>query len=254
MKITSLSPSMVNTYRICARRFFYSEVARLPFVPGPDLAFGASFHETTRETYWQKRESEKDLPIDLLTDFFCEDLECRDVDWSTKSRDKTKDEGVISVRSYMQRIAPGIQPLHVEHQWSMKVKHRDWRISGKTDLITDRNNVVDIKTTGRRVNVAKPDHVSQIATYVMAWRQQIGLDEVQGCLDYAIRGKDEVCSIPVNFNGDLSRSVLTTFDDVAYWIQREAWPASRRGNYLCSRKYCSFWVTCEADCGGRVKD
>lgn len=258
MNITSLSPSMVNTYRICPRRFYYSEVERLPYLPGPDLAFGAAFHETMRENYWPKRDTAKDLPLDLLTDFFCEDLEYRDVDWSTKSQSETKDEGVITVRSYMQKVAPSIQPVHVEHQWTWTRESRV-TITGKTDLITDKR-VNEIKTTGKRLDgykIGKPKpkkgHPFQIGTYIAAWRMQTGLSEAQGCLDYAMRGKDEVCSIPMNFNGDLTRNILAAFDDVAGWIQREAWPPVR-GGYLCSRKYCDYWNECEKDCGGRVKD
>lgn len=254
LNIVSLSPSMVVTHGICPRRFYYSEVARIPYLPNPDLAFGAAFHEMARETHFQKVNTEKDLPINLLTDFFCEDLEYRDVDWSTKSLSETKDEGVISVRSYMQKTAPSIQPLHVEHAWTMQIKNRDWVISGKTDLITNKDQVIDLKTTGRRVSKPKPDHVFQTGVYVAAWRAQTGLPGVQGRLDYALRGKDEVCSLPVKFDDGLSASVLSRFDNAAYWIEREVWMPSRHGDYLCSRKYCSFWQSCEKDCGGRVPD
>jgi CRISPR/Cas system-associated exonuclease Cas4 (RecB family) len=260
MKITSLSPSMVNTYRICPRRFFYGEVAQLPYLPGPDLAFGASFHETARENYWQKRESREDLPIDLLTDFFCKDLEYKDVDWSTKSRDAAKDEGVISIRSYMQKIAPGIQPERVEHSWTWR-REGKVTISGKTDLIATGGGIRELKTTGKQLDgyksgkpKPKEGHSFQVATYVAARREETDRPDIQGQLDYSVRGKDVVCSIPMNFNGDLSQSVLAAFDDVVGWIEREAWPPSRHGNYLCSRKYCDYWNQCEKDCGGRVKD
>lgn len=254
MDIRSLSASMVNTYRICPRRFYYGEVVRLSYLPNPDLAFGAAFHEMARETHFQKIRTEKDLPISLLTDLFCQDLEDRDVDWSTKSLDKTKDEGVISVRSYMQKTAPSIHPAHVEHAWTMKIANRDWVISGKTDLITDKDRVRELKTTGRRVSKPKDGHAFQAGVYIMAWRAQTGLLSVQGDLDYCIRGRDEVCSIPVEFDTELTRRTLDTFDDVAKWIQREAWPPHRQGNYLCSRRYCNDWNQCEKDCGGRVAD
>jgi len=254
MKITSLSPSMVITHGICPRRFYYSEVARVPYLPNPDLAFGAAFHETIRETHYRKIQTDRDLPIDLLQDFFCADLEARDVDWSAKSLSKTKDEGVISVKSYMQRTAPSIHPAHVEHAWTMEVNGRDWVISGKTDLITAQEQVIEQKTTGKRVKKPKDDHVFQTGVYVAAWRAQTGLPDVQGRLDYSVRGKDEVCSIPVSYDGELTSGVLRRFDDAATWIQREMWAPNRHGNYLCSRKYCSFWNQCEKDCGGRVAE
>jgi|GEM_PF-5444658 len=260
MIIQSLSPSMVNQYRKCPRQFFYSEVARLPYLPSSDLAFGAAAHETFRETHYQKINTGEDLPIGLLQVFFCEDLECRDVDWSTKSLSKTKDEGVITVKAYMEKIAPGVQPAYVEHSWIWR-REGKVTVSGKTDLITIENDVLELKTTGKQLDgyksgkpKPKDGHSFQVGAYVAARREETGVPDIQGRLDYSIRGKEDVCSIPLNFSSDLSRNILAAFDDVAGWIEREAWPPSRHGNYLCSRKYCQHWNQCEKDCGGRVSE
>lgn len=254
MKITSLSPSMVNTYMICQRKFYYSYALKLPRLPNYMMAYGSAFHEMARENYFQKIRTEKDLPVDLLTDLFAEDLEFRDTDWSEQSLDKTKDEGVKTLRAYMQTIAPSVHPAHVEHAWTMKIKNRDWVISGKTDLVTDQDQVVELKTTGRKVSKPKPGDAFQTGVYVVGWRQQTGLKTVQGRIDYALRGKDEIISLPVVFPESNLKIVLTTFDQVARGIQNEIWIPNRTGTYLCSRKYCSFWNECEKDCGGRVSD
>ncbi len=68
----------------------------------------------------------------------------------------------------------------------MEVGGRDWVISGKIDLITDDDLVIDLKTTGRRLKKPKEDHAFQLSTYGMAWKAQSGKD-AQGRLDYAIR-------------------------------------------------------------------
>ena len=255
MIVTSLSPSMVNRYRQCPRKFYYDYCLKLPRSGNAFMAFGSSFHAMAEENYYQKVRTQKDLPIDLLTDFFAEDLECRDdVDWKEQEQtlEQTKDQGVLTVRGYQQKVAPLIQPKLVEHVWSMEVNNRDWVISGKTDLIDSNDLVIDLKTTGRRLSKPKADHRFQISTYVMAWKARTGGNGVGGRLDYAIRGKDEVISLPVAFNTDtLAQNVVSTFDNVAKCIQREWWPVSRN-HYLCSRKYCSFWNECEKDCGGTV--
>lgn len=253
MKITSLSASMVETYRICGRRFLYSYGLKLPRHSNPDLAFGSSFHRMTEENYYQKVNTSKDLPIDLLTDFFAEDLEYQDdVDWSSQSLDKTKDLGVKTVRAYQQKLAVKVQPLHVEHVWSMEVNNRDWFISGKTDVISVKNAVRELKTTGRKVNTPKPAHRFQTGVYALAWQKQTGLP-AQADLDYAYRGKDEISTFPLEYGDSLEKLVLTTFDEVAKGIEREVWIPNRTGSYLCSRRYCDFWNQCEKDCGGEVK-
>lgn len=254
MNITSLSASMVNTYRQCPFKFYCQYCLRLPRRSNMALAFGSSFHETAEENYYQKIRTQKDLPVDLLECFFVEDLECRDdVDWKEQeqSLDQTKDQGVRTVRAYQQKIAPSVMPKLVEHVWSMEVGGRDWCIRGKTDLIDSNDKVIDLKTTNKRLSKPYKEQIFQVGVYAMAWKVQTGCQNVKGRIDYAIRGKDDIYSHPVSFNGDLNRSVLTTFDDVARRIQREEWPPFR-GHYLCSRKYCNFADQCEEECGGTV--
>lgn len=262
MTIDSLSASMVNTYRQCPYKFYCSYCLKLPRRSNAFLAFGSSFHRMCEENFWQKRQTRKDLPTGLLTDFFANDLEYTDdVDWKEQDQtlEATKDQGVKTVRAFQEKVAPGIQPVEVEHLWSMEVGGRDWLITGKTDVLT-KDDVDEIKTTGKRPSkgkdgqyIPKPDHLLQVETYVMARRAQMGRQDIQGRLRYALRGKEETISLPVEFGPDLAQRVVSTFDNVAKCIQLEWWPVFRN-HYLCSRKYCSFWEQCEKDCGGRVKD
>ena len=259
MTITSLSPSMVNKYRQCPRQFYYDYCLKLPRRGSAYTAFGSSFHAMAEENYYQKVRTQKDLPIDLLLDFFRDDLHYRDdVDWKeqTESLDDMKDQGVQTVRAYQENVAPGIQPQVVEHVWSMEVKNRLWLISGKTDLITDDDLVIDLKTgkvpgKPRDGSPRKPKQADafQVSTYAMGWKAQTGRLDVKGRLDFAPRGKSETLSVDVTLED--AQSIVSTFDDVAKWIQREAWPVFR-SHYLCSRKYCQHWNECEKDCGGTV--
>jgi hypothetical protein len=212
------------------------------------------------ENFFQKRTTQKDLPLDLLTDFFVEDLEFRDdVDWKEQEQtlDQTKDQGVVTVRAYQEKVAPGIQPQVVEHVWSMEVVGRDWVISGKTDLVTEDDLVIDLKTgkvpgKPRDGSPRKPKQADafQVSTYAMGWEAQTKRSNVKGRLDFAPRGKDETISVGVPLES--AQSIVSTFDSVAKCIYREWWPPFR-SHYLCSRKYCSFWPECEKDWGGAVK-
>lgn len=252
MKISSLSSTMVSMYLSCPYKFYCNYALRLPWIPNPNLAFGSAFHEMARENYYQKVQSGKDLPAELLECFFAEDLEYRDVEWtSEQSLDKMKDQGVKTVRAYQQKVAPSIHPQLVEHAWTMEVG-RPWVVSGKTDLVTVENQVRELKTTGKKIYKPWESQYLQAATYTLAWRQQSGLKDVQAQIDYAIRGEDVVFSFPLEFGDSLGKLVLTTFQQVARGIKAEVWPANRGGSYLCSRKYCDFWNQCEEDCGGTV--
>lgn len=253
MKITSLSPSMVNTYLKCGRQFYYRNCIRIPALPSWYMAFGSAFHETLRENYFQKIRTSKDLPTDLLTDFFAEDLEYRDADWSEQSRDDTLDQGVISLREYQAKVAPKTMPRDVEYAFTLDVIGRPWKITGKVDLIGMNVGPIETKTTGKRLSKPKPDNVFQIATYAAARMKQMGVQNAIARMDYVIRGKEEVITFPFLFDKREEQNVLTTFDQVATGIQNEVWIPNRY-HFLCSRKYCPFWMNCEKDCGGVVDD
>jgi len=254
MNIQTLSPSMVNAFRKCSRQFYYRYVEQLPTPSNYFLAFGSSFHRTVEENYYQKVQSSKDLPLDLLQDFFVEDLESQDdVEWNGTTLSEAKDEGVVTVEAYQRKVAAVTYPQLVEHAWIMEIRNRPYNIRGKIDLITTDDLVIDTKTTGKRVNKPKPDHEFQVKTYAAAWKAQTGLPTVSGRLDYGLRGKDEIYSHPLEFSETMTQDVLNEFDDVAKWIQREAWVPHRQGNFLCSHKYCDYANACEKDCGGVVK-
>lgn len=261
MIITSLSASMVNTYRQCPYKFYCSYCLKLPRRSNAFLAFGSSFHRMCEENFYQKRTTYKDLPTGLLLDFFRDDLHYTDdVDWKEQEQTlaQTTDQGVATVRAFQDKVAPGIQPVEVEHLWSMEVNNRPWNITGKTDLLTAKG-VEEIKTTNtlpakprdKSPPKPKPDHAFQVSTYAMGWKAQTGCSDVQGRLDYAKRGGEEVMSVNVELES--AQSIVSTFDNVAMSVQREWWPIFRN-HYLCSRKYCNFAEQCEKDCGGRVKE
>lgn len=254
MKIRSLSPSMVNAYLGCQRRFYYEYCLKLPRLPNHYLAFGLAFHRTVEENYFQKIRTEKDLPVNLLTEFFVQDLKTRDADWSQQSQSKTLDQGVATVRSYQKEIAPKVQPREVEYAFNMELLNRDWSIRGKADVIDQDFKVHEHKTTGRRVSVPKPEHVFQVQVYATAYQRQAQLPQIQAQIVYSLRGRDGACSFDLDFDDSSLHHILTVFDEVATGIELERWMPRRIANMYCKRRYCSFWNECEKDFPGRVAD
>jgi CRISPR/Cas system-associated exonuclease Cas4 (RecB family) len=243
---------MVNSYLICSMRFFYENVAKLPRLPSPVLALGSAFHETVRENAFQKVNTFEDLPEDLLTDFYRDDLRYRDVEWTgEESLDSTTDAGIVCIRDYRQNKAPLVQPAMVEYAFTVEVNGRGWHIGGKVDLITKKKVVTDHKTCKGQSKDPKPAHKFQIGVYTLAVRRLEGLEDAQAQIDYYPRGKPESYSRLVSFGEGLEKNVLSTFDRVADGIQKEVWIPNRTANYLCSHRYCDFANQCIKDCGGR---
>jgi CRISPR/Cas system-associated exonuclease Cas4 (RecB family) len=204
------------------------------------------------ENYFQKLNTQEDLPVELLTDFFCEDLECRDVDWSGDVDLSTaKDQGVVGIRSYQDQVACGIQPARVEYAFTIEVTGRPWSIMGKIDVIDDGDRVIETKTTTNKVHKAKKAHVFQAEVYATAFRREAGLETIRARVDYSLRAKEGNFHFSLEFDASTERNVLITFDSVANAIQKEIWIPNRNSNY-CTRRFCAYWDQCEKDCGGIV--
>lgn len=254
MKITSLSPSMVNTYLKCSQQSLYRDVLRLAGPSTPVLTFGTAFHRTIEEDMYQKVKSGKNLPLDLLQDFIAEEIEYSETEWKEQTLNETKDQAVITLAEYQTKIASSIDPIDVEWAFSIDVIGRDYRIAGKADIINAVGAaVIETKTTGKRRSAPWPDQMFQVWVYMMAWTRKNKSLRQQARVDYALRGKAETLSFPISYDSSLEKRILTTFDSVANGIQREVWIPNRY-HFLCCRKYCQYWNQCEKDCGGRVKD
>lgn len=255
MEIKELSPSRVNTYLICGRRYYYNYVAKELRIVSSPMAFGLSFHRATEENYFQKVTTKKDLKLNLLTDLFADELALVDgMEWKGNELSRAKDEGVISLGAYQEQIAPWVQPRIVEHEITANVPGRPWKISGRLDVITEANKDHELKTTRKKLSAPWNSARLQAATYTALLRKETGDPKANSRLDYSVCGKNQIVSFEMDFAPDIQRHVLAIFDQVAQGIQREVWVANRGGSFLCSRKYCDFWAACERDCGDRVKD
>jgi CRISPR/Cas system-associated exonuclease Cas4 (RecB family) len=244
-----LSPSQAKTFLECPAKWYFKYLRGLPDPKSAALSLGKAVHQAIGANFQQKILTHQDLaPGDVVEGFSSA--------WSEEARDtEFRDEesateleltGRAMVAKYMEEGAARVQPQAVELAVSGQIGGV-W-VRGFIDILDVDGMVIDLKTAAKKPSGIAADHRLQLTTYDL--------------LCPASRGKAQLQTLTKN--GSISYIPLTTeitpadvqYAETVYPLVQDAikdgifYP--RRSSWMCSRKNCSFWRTCEAEYGGEV--
>ncbi len=247
-----LSPSRVNTYLSCSARYWYKYGLQLPDVQGSSLAIGKALHSAMKINFEQKIETKQDLPLagvlGVYNDAWNQELERTEFE-DGENKDDLKQMGASLVQKYLDEAAPHIEPAAVEMPVSGSIGGVPVR--GIIDLLDVNGRIIDLKSANKSPSKGRirPDYRFQVATYAALAPQASG--EVR--LDTIVKLKREVKLVPQTFQ--LGPADLRQVE-VMYPLAKEGMLSGiytpQRNGFLCSRRYCPYWRSCEADFGGVV--
>jgi hypothetical protein len=220
------------------------------------LLKGIAFHAAEQKNYEQKIVSEKDLPVGDVLDIFGSqfDMGTPDTLWfGDEKPGEIKDSGYGMLKVYHSTIAPEIQPQSVEMPFELKLKDTDNVFSGRVDIITKSEIIIDTKTKKARPSAIEGDHHLQLTAYSVGYqvtnrrkpkgtRVDYVVDKkVPECVSYEDTVEDSDIELLLNLIGKYQEAVKSGFD------------MPNRSSYMCNKKYCGYWEHCEKMYGGRVK-
>jgi hypothetical protein len=259
------SPSQINMFLRCSAQWKYRYVDRIIAPPSSSLVQGKSYHKALETNYEQKIETHEDLKVSDVKEAYAADFDeniCG-VEWNEDEvkegidnvRGALKDEGVGLVEVYQKELAPKIQPKEVEAEIKIEFANVAYEVIGRCDLIDDKDEIHDHKTTAR---TPSKDHES--GEFILAAH-----DLIQGAIysiarktsaisfDYAVKNKTpKVVQVPVKVTQDDKQFVLNLMGRLDHAIQSKAF-IPNRDSFMCGRRSCGYWQQCERDYGGRVK-
>jgi len=186
-----LSVTQLKMYLGCPLQYKFRYVDNLKIPPPSEITLGKSIHLTLEENYRQKIKTRKDLPLEQIKDLFSDAWERRVKDTLFEEDEKpgkVKDDGIRLVTSYHKIIAPKIQPVYVEKEFSLNLE--DYTLKGFIDLVDDRNFIVDHKTTKRSMREDQVRNDPQLTAYSLAYRKLEGRKERGLRFDVMVRTKE----------------------------------------------------------------
>lgn len=145
------SPSQVSTYERCPRAFEYQYLKKIKLANVWQIK-GRAQHKALEHNYRQKIESHQDLPLEECLEVFHAEVKLafspmggeEIVLFEDQSEARLRKEGEAGLRVYLERVAPGIQPLMVEESMETTLPS-GLRLRGKLDLVDDQLRIRDAK-------------------------------------------------------------------------------------------------------------
>jgi hypothetical protein len=248
-----LRPSEINCYLKCGAQYMFRYIEKLEKPLPLVFAFGTSVHAALEKNYRQKIQTRVDIPVQEVVQEFADrfDVETIAVDVKELRDDpKAKDIGVTLVQRYQAVRAPSIQPAEVEYKAEVTYAGYDYGITGTMDVLTETGVIHDHKTASKRNNAINPAHALQ-GNYYFMLAQALKRDPKSVQFDYLVKTANPqfyTQAIPLDV-----QHALIIAQSVGDGIRAGVF-IPNRSSYLCTRRFCSYWVECEKKYGGRVAE
>lgn len=162
------------------------------------------------------------------------------------SRDEAKgrsvDTSVILASTYHNRVAPAVEPTHIQQGFLLDIPDYDAEVEGWID-VRERGVVTDNKTASKKPS-APP--VEQLELYSLAVSRLDGERPTTLRADYLVSTKKpQAVRMEWEPGVDTERRVLSRIESFVDSVQKEAWvPANPDTSWWCSERWCGWHSVC----------
>lgn len=252
-----LSPSQLSMFLKCgeAYRRRYIQGEKIP--PGIAQHRGSAVHKGAEYNYRQKIESRLDLKADEVVDYAVAAFEDRvqidgllldpleEREGKPKILGAAKDETAKLTDLLMTQVAPKIQPVAVEETHRMALPDSSHDLLGIFDLIDDKNQIRDLKTTSKTKLQMDVDKDSQFTFYSFMYRAKFGVDPAAVVVDNLVLKKVPESITLTTHRSDADYQVLINrINTVLDAINKGVYPPAPEGSWACSPRFCGYWSDC----------
>lgn len=259
--IDTVSPSRLETAERCLAQFFYRYVQRSPFRYRSELSFGRAVDDCGNGTYAEKIKSgETPTKSDVQERFAAAwDFEAVTVDvWNEGAdKDSLMDLGTKAVALWHDRIAVHVKPIATQEKLTTWVTDpitgQGFNLLTVLDVRAEVNGVpqvVDLKTSGKAYRPDSMTRKAQPPAYSIAANLPTFSYHV---LVTTKSPQTQVLTSPITDSdrrGFLIRAGMIR-RQIAHAFRTGDWLPNRTG-FMCTRRHCEHWESCERDFGGRV--
>lgn len=252
--IDHLSVSQLDMFTRCGeqwrRRYIDGEI--IP--PGIAARVGTGVHKAAELNFREKMESGEDLPLDVIQDaaaeayaaalqngvFFAPD----EVDGAHIAMAEGKDTAVSLATVFWNELAPTINPAFVEQRVTLELG-LSLPVVTVIDLYTQRRELRDLKTSGRRWTDAKARTSPQPTLYREAIRALTDEYPERIVFDVLVQGRNpELQKIETVRDADDLRVLIRQFEIMLMSVQAGIFPPAQPDSWNCSPRWCGYFYSC----------
>lgn len=235
-----LSPSALEAFSDCPKRYEYSYVFKIKTPSTQSLSFGDSIHNTLRDCYRflmdGKKMPEKDIKKILKNNWVCDGY------LNKTEIDRAYQKGLSAIKKILQTDSE--IPLSIEKKFELKINDC-CNLSGRIDKIIQYNNyleIIDYKTgDSRKKNPSEITKNLPLWIYALAIGEKNKISKIKLTLHYVLENK--------KISRDISEKKLAEKKEKIYSLCTEIFNASQTRNYPATPSkfscgYCSYKSIC----------
>lgn len=234
-----LSPSAIETFSECPKRFEYSYIFKVKTQPSHSLSFGNAIHNTLRDLY-KLIQNKKLITDKLIADSYQNNWQ-EEGYLSKQEKNRAYKQGLAAINIIIKNDK--IVPLEIEKKFWQQIGK--CKISGRIDRIDDRGEyleIIDYKTSdGRKKTITELNQNIPLSIYAMHISKLNPHQKIKLSLYYILSDK--------KITVDLTAKKLAIRKEKIYDICKSINQATEEHNFIASPsdykcKICSYKSIC----------
>jgi CRISPR/Cas system-associated exonuclease Cas4 (RecB family) len=187
-----LSPTSINTYLRCPRKYYLKYIKGLKEKPSIHLIRGKAVHDAIAKIHKSEIQDTKDFErtkIELLSLFnhswIAQDRQIGDLGLPEEALNDYYNESTEMLRGWLKRNPPSLQNRNLRPQAEVKLFSQNHRVMGVIDAIHSVNGKVSLTDykTGK-IDILSQDIKVQMSIYALLYRENFGTLPDQIILDF----------------------------------------------------------------------
>lgn len=255
-ELRQLHVSGLNTLSRCGEQFRrrYIEGERIP--PAVAMHVGTAVHKSVEANLKARmvggsleRDQAAEYAFAKLTsdwDRFGVTLDPEEDASPETIRGKALDKAVALSAHHYDKVAPTIEPTHVERRWTLAITGYDFELAGTIDIQEGSKRLRDTKTSGKTPSGNPAAKSIQLPMYVLAIKAHDGAEPESMHLDYLIDLKRGPKLAQYESRPD-ERDTQVILDRVAAAhkaMEAGVFLPANPDDWWCSDKWCGYWRNC----------
>lgn len=240
----------------CGARYKARYIEKIRTAPNYSLILGRAVDATVMLDLQHKIKTGDLLPVGDITDFThatIEDIFLRDGIMLTqvevgKGMNRIKaeltNEAVKMVHLHHTYIAPRLEPTRVQREFEIEITGHT--VTGRMDIQEGSRAIRDLKVTGRSPAADEAERSLQLTVYAMACAQLDGRIPDHLYLDYLVHtAQPRIVKLETTRARHQFYAVEERVKAAVVAIESGAFVPADPGSWMCSEKFCSFYLGCK---------
>ena len=246
-----ISFTQLNMFLRCPRQYEFRYILGLRVPPSGAMIQGRVWHETLELNYQQKVDSDTDLALGEMQEYFVAQFDAtlarEEVTFEPNEKPGTlKDQGTAIVAAHHTTIAPEVRPLLVEERFTVDLGGNfPFDLVGVWDLVERDGTIVDNKAYGKVPRQEDLDKDLQFTAYALGFRATRGEIEPGLRMDVVVKTKNpRALQLHTRRSNADCQWLLRLIEQVGQAIDSGIFYPNPTG-WHCSPRFCGYWDRCK---------